>query len=324
MKTTPAWTPRDDGAGADLLGHHLRDDHRAAARRPARCSWRRCGSCRAGLVLLVAGAVHVAAGGHVAASGWRTGALALFNFGLFFPLLVVAVYRLPGGVAAAAGGLQPLLVAVAVVAHQRAPAPAPWTSSSARSRRWASALVVIRPGADLDPVGVARGRRCQRVVRHRRGAHQALPDAVQPAGGHRLAAAHGRRRCSCRSPRVVEGAPPALDRAQRRRLRLPQPRRHGARLRAVVQRHPPPPGGRPAAARPGRPVTGAALGWAVLGQSLSPVQLAGFVVTLGAIAYGASLGRAERPASPGGNRQPAAVEAMRSRPRRAGSLPSAA
>jgi probable blue pigment (indigoidine) exporter len=37
------------------------------------------------------------------------------------------------------------------------------------------------------------------------------------------------------------------------------------------------------------PVTGAVLGWIVLGQSLSPLQLTGFVVTLGAIAYGASL-----------------------------------
>ena len=50
----------------------------------------------------------------------------------------------------------------------------------------------------------------------------------------------------------------------------------------------------PAAAPPllglAAPVTGALLGWVVLGQSLSPVQLAGFVVTLGAIAYGALLG----------------------------------
>src|SRR6478736_3463085 len=37
----------------------------------------------------------------------RTALLALFNFGLFFPLLVVAVQRLPGGTAAALGGLQP-------------------------------------------------------------------------------------------------------------------------------------------------------------------------------------------------------------------------
>jgi uncharacterized membrane protein len=50
----------------------------------------------------------------------------------------------------------------------------------------------------------------------------------------------------------------------------------------------------PAAAPPllglAAPVTGALLGWVILGQSLSPVQLAGFVLTLGAIAYGALLG----------------------------------
>ena len=35
------------------------------------------------------------------------------------------------------------------------------------------------------------------------------------------------------------------------------------------------------------PITGAILGWAVLGQSLSPIQLTGFVITLAAIGYGA-------------------------------------
>jgi probable blue pigment (indigoidine) exporter len=35
------------------------------------------------------------------------------------------------------------------------------------------------------------------------------------------------------------------------------------------------------------PITGAALGWLVLGESLSPVQLAGFAVSIGAIASGA-------------------------------------
>ncbi len=35
------------------------------------------------------------------------------------------------------------------------------------------------------------------------------------------------------------------------------------------------------------PATGAVLGWVILGQSLSPTQLAGFAVTLGAIAYAA-------------------------------------
>src|SRR6185295_13801088 len=36
------------------------------------------------------------------------------------------------------------------------------------------------------------------------------------------------------------------------------------------------------------PITGAALGWAILGQSLSPLQLTGFAITISAIAYGAT------------------------------------
>ncbi|QXC62792.1 DMT family transporter [Aquihabitans sp. G128] len=50
----------------------------------------------------------------------------------------------------------------------------------------------------------------------------------------------------------------------------------------------------PAAAPPllglAAPVTGAAIGWAVLGQDLSPLQLLGFALALGSIAYGATLG----------------------------------
>jgi len=42
-------------------------------------------------------------------------------------------------------------------------------------------------------------------------------------------------------------------------------------------------------------VTGATLGWVALGQSLAPVQLVGFAITLAAIAYGASLGLEPEP-----------------------------
>jgi len=38
------------------------------------------------------------------------------------------------------------------------------------------------------------------------------------------------------------------------------------------------------------PVTGAVLGWLALGQSLSIVQLAGFAITVSAIARGAAIG----------------------------------
>lgn len=45
------------------------------------------------------------------------------------------------------------------------------------------------------------------------------------------------------------------------------------------------------------PITGAVLGWVILNQSLSPVQLVGFVITVLAIAYGVSLpsGRRVKP-----------------------------
>ncbi|MEV0331674.1 EamA family transporter [Nocardia sp. NPDC050717] len=43
---------------------------------------------------------------------WKTTVLAVLNFGAFFPLVFVAAYRLPGGIAAALGSVQPLIVAV--------------------------------------------------------------------------------------------------------------------------------------------------------------------------------------------------------------------
>nr|WP_281068073.1 EamA family transporter [Arthrobacter stackebrandtii] len=43
---------------------------------------------------------------------WKSWVLGMLNIGVFFALLFVAAYRLPGGVAAIVGGAQPLLVAL--------------------------------------------------------------------------------------------------------------------------------------------------------------------------------------------------------------------
>jgi probable blue pigment (indigoidine) exporter len=43
---------------------------------------------------------------------WRSAVLGALNIGVFFALLFIAAYRLPGGVAATVGAVQPLLVAV--------------------------------------------------------------------------------------------------------------------------------------------------------------------------------------------------------------------
>lgn len=42
---------------------------------------------------------------------WRAALLGMLNIGAFFALLFVAAFRLPGGVAATAGAIQPLVAA---------------------------------------------------------------------------------------------------------------------------------------------------------------------------------------------------------------------
>lgn len=240
----------------------------------------------AGAVLLLAGLV----GGWWRPRGaeWRRAAiLASTNFVVFFPLLIVAVYRLPGGVAAAVGGVQP--VAVALVA---------WAVTGRRPRHRdllvgavaaiGVALVVVRPGADIDPVGVLAAL----------GANVSFALGVVltkrfPAPGNRLAATGWQLLMSgvvlVPLALVVEGPPssPSI-----------QNLAGFAYLSAIgtglafalwfngIRRL-------PAAAPPllglAAPVTGAVLGWVVLGQALSLVQLAGFAITLSAIAHGATM-----------------------------------
>ena len=50
--------------------------------------------------------------------GWwgKTAVLGVLNIGLFFPLLFVAAYRLPGGIAAVVGSIQPLVIAALAAA----------------------------------------------------------------------------------------------------------------------------------------------------------------------------------------------------------------
>ena len=276
--------------------------------------------------VLPAGLTLVAAG--LWSSRWRprgaewgrTALLALCNFGLFFPLLVVAVYRLPGGVAAAAGGLQPLIVAGLswLLVGRRPPRRELVVGLVAML---GVALIVVRPGADIDAVGVLAAVAANvsfgvGVVLTKR--FPAPPSRIAAAGWQLLLSAVLLVPLSA----VVEGRPP-----------LPTIRNlvgfgyigliaTGAAFVvwfAGIRRL-------PTAAPPllglAAPVTGALLGWVVLDQSLSMIQLTGFAVTLGAIAYGAVLGGAatstlyephrshERPARP--TKSPMAKKPQRS------------
>ena len=221
---------------------------------------------------------------------WRTALLALCNFGLFFPLLVVAVYRLPGGVAAAAGGLQPLFVAGLswLLVGRRPPRPELVVGVVAML---GVGLIVVRPGADIDAVGVLAAVAANAsfgvgVVLTKR--FPAPPNRIAATGWQLLLSAVLLVPLSA----VVEGRPPVPTTRNLVGFGYLGLIATGAAFVvwfAGIRRL-------PTAAPPllglAAPVTGAALGWIVLDQSLSMIQLAGFAVTLGAIAYGAILGGA--------------------------------
>ena len=218
---------------------------------------------------------------------WRhLGVLALTNFGCFFPLLTVAVYRLPGGVAAAFGGTQPLLVAGAswVIGRRR---PAPRDVGIGAAAMVGVAMVAIRPGADLDAVGLlaalaanvsfATGVALTRSLAQ--PANRLLSTGWQLLIGGAI---------TLPLTLLTEGAPTEMTIEHVAGF---------AYLSGVatalafvlwfdgIQRLPstaPPLLGLAA------PFTGALLGWVLLGQSLSPVQLAGLAVISAAVWTGVS------------------------------------
>ncbi len=85
---------------------------------------------------------------------WRATVLGLLNIGAFFALLFVAAFRLPGGVAATAGALQPL-VAAGIASVVLGEAFTRRTAFSGTVGVAGVALLVLGPQASLDPVGVA-------------------------------------------------------------------------------------------------------------------------------------------------------------------------
>ncbi|MEX5721239.1 EamA family transporter [Geodermatophilus maliterrae] len=105
----------------------------------------------AGLLLLAVGRV-------LPRGTWwlKAAVLGVLNIGAFFALLFVAAYRLPGGVAAVLGAAQPLLVAVLAV---------PLLGQRLRPRSLllgvlgigGVALIVLSGPVRLDPLGIAAG-----------------------------------------------------------------------------------------------------------------------------------------------------------------------
>lgn len=222
---------------------------------------------------------------------WRRHALiSLFNFSLFFPLLVAATYRMPGGIVAAAGGLQPLFVAVIAYLLFRRPA-APRELLTGLTAAIGVALVVGIGSASFDLLGVvatviATASFAVSVVLTKR--FTPSPDRIA-ATGWQLGLSS---LLLVPVAIAVEGTPTIS--GGRDLIGLAYLSLVATGLAFIfwfsgIQRlptHVPPLLGLAA------PLTGAAIGWAFLGQSLSLLQVTGFFVTVGAIKFGV---RTQRP-----------------------------
>ncbi|MCG8923732.1 EamA family transporter [Lentzea sp. CC55] len=107
---------------------------------------------------LPAGLIAVALTRTLPRGAWwaRAAALGVLNIGMFFPFLFVAAERLPGGVAATLGAAQPLVVALLAVGVLRE-SPSAWRFAWGVVGLVGVGLVVLGPAAGFDLVGVLAG-----------------------------------------------------------------------------------------------------------------------------------------------------------------------
>ncbi|WP_327143098.1 EamA family transporter [Nocardia sp. NBC_01327] len=228
---------------------------------------------------------------------WKAGTLGALNMGAFMPLLFLAAYRLPGGVAAVLSSAWPLfaLLLAAIVLNERL-----------TLRKLLAAvigiggvgLVVLRASAALDTLGVvaalgAAVSMSAGVIMTKRWGR---PEGVTPlamtgwqltAGGLMLVPiALG-----------IEGAPPALDgRAIGGYLYLGL---IGTALAYAIWFRGLARANATSVAFLGllSPLSAAIIGWAALGQSLTPLQVLGMAIALGGTLLG-QLATAPRKSAP--------------------------
>ncbi|GGS47605.1 ABC transporter permease [Planobispora rosea] len=217
---------------------------------------------------------------------WRAAVLGGLNIGLFLPLLFLSAYRLPGGVAAVLGAVQPLIVAVLTRTALRENVPIHRVLAGVTATIGVS-LVVLRAEAALDLLGVtagllaAAGMSAGIILTRSWGKPEGVGDLALTgwqltAGGLMIAPVAF----------ALEGPPPPMDAAAvggylwlglvgtavaytlwfRGISRLPALQ---VSLLGTLS-----------------PLTAALLGWVVLGQSFGPLQTAGFLLAIAATALG--------------------------------------
>ncbi len=230
----------------------------------------------AGLLLVAAGRVLPRG-----AWWWKAAVLGTLNIGAFFALLFVAAYRLPGGVAAVLGAVQPLVVALLAL---------PLLGQPLRARTFVLgaagvtgvALVVLTDAARLDAAGVLAGLAgtvCMGtgVVLTKRWGR---PVPVLAFTGWQLAAGG---LVLLPLALTVEGLPSAVTAGEVGGFLylavVNTALAYLLWLRGIGLL----PADRVSFLALLSPVVAAAAGWVLLGQSLGPLQLAGVVLALGSV-----------------------------------------
>ncbi|MBN9024828.1 MULTISPECIES: EamA family transporter [Kaistia] len=214
----------------------------------------------------------------------RVFVLGALNFSIFWAMLFVSAYRLPGGVAATVGAVQPLIV-ILLARLLLGTAVRPLAVLAAIVGMAGVALLILTPQAALDPIGILAGlvgavsMACGNVLTRR------WQPPVSPltftawqltAGGILLL------------PLALWLEPMPAELTGANVLGLAYLGLIGAALtytlwfRGIERLGP------PTVSPLGflSPLTAVILGWAALGQTLSPAQLIGMVAVLGSIWYG--------------------------------------
>lgn len=211
----------------------------------------------------------------------RLAVLSALNIGFFQALLFVAAYRLPGGLAAVVGAIQPLLVmGLAWAVDRRQPA---------QLAVWASVLgivgmaaLLLSPGSAWDPVGIAAaltGAACMAAGTYLTRRWQTDMPVLAFTGWQLLAGGLMLAPVAW----IVDAPLPALSATQM--LGYAYLSIIGALLAYSlwfqgIARLPP-----VAVSSLGllSPLTAVVLGWALLGQAMTGVSLAGLLLVLGSI-----------------------------------------
>lgn len=207
--------------------------------------------------------------------------LGALNFSIFWWLLFVAAYRLPGGVAATVGAIQPLIVILLARGLLGSPIRA-LSIVAAVAGMAGVALLILTPNAALDPIGIAAGLGSAVSMAFGTVLSRKWQPPVSPltftawqltAGGTLLL------------PVALLLEPPLPSLTAANLLGFSYLGLIGAALtyllwfRGLSRLE-------PSVVSPLgflSPMTAVILGWSVLGQSLSPMQLAGMVVVLGSV-----------------------------------------